>query len=133
MADLFKKLVEKLAMGFLLELHRQEEAYGVTMENFELTGQFGEGRNYKLSMEIVIAHDFKLVEKVGQGAYGMIYKALQVSSGRHVAVKLEKASSPIPQVFYEAKVYSKLQGKRGIPKLHFIGIEGDFNVLVVEL
>jgi hypothetical protein len=52
LADLFRKLVEKLAMGFLLELHRQEEAYGVTMENFEITGQFGEDRQYKLRMEI---------------------------------------------------------------------------------
>jgi len=52
MADLFRKLVEKLAMGFLIELSKQEEAYGVTMENFELTGDFGSDRKYKLTMEI---------------------------------------------------------------------------------
>lgn len=47
-----------------------------------------------------------------------------------------------PQLIYEAKVLKYLQGARkpssltpsaGIPQLHWYGIEGEYNVMVLEL
>jgi len=33
---------------------------------------------------------------------------------------------------HEARVYKKLQGGLGIPKLFWVGVQGDFNVMVIE-
>ena len=38
-----------------------------------------------------------------------------------------------PQLVYEANVYKLLKGGVGIPKIYWVGREGDFNVLVMEL
>ena len=34
---------------------------------------------------------------------------------------------------YEAKLYARLQGGIGIPAVKYYGVEGDFNVMVMEL
>jgi len=34
---------------------------------------------------------------------------------------------------YEAKLYEKLKGNLGIPSIHWFGVEGDFNVLVMDI
>jgi casein kinase 1 len=34
---------------------------------------------------------------------------------------------------YEAKLYPYLKGGEGIPSIYWVGIEGDYNVMVIEL
>ncbi len=36
-------------------------------------------------------------------------------------------------MLHEARVYKKIQGGVGIPKIYWVGVQGDFNVLVMEL
>jgi len=36
-------------------------------------------------------------------------------------------------LIYESKLYKYLKGGEGIPKIYWIGIEGDYNVMVIEL
>jgi len=56
-----------------------------------------------------------------------------------VAIKIESANSRHPQLSYEYKLYTILNsgtnGNRalGIPRVHWFGREGDFNVLVMDL
>ena len=33
----------------------------------------------------------------------------------------------------EAKIYEKLVGEEGVPKVHWIGVEGDFSVMVMDI
>lgn len=40
-------------------------------------------------MDLIIDNEFKLIEKIGEGAYGMIYEAIQLSTNRPWAAKLE--------------------------------------------
>jgi len=75
---------------------------------------------------------FKLDKQLGAGAFGEIYSALDTDSGDLVAVKLERVDAEYPQLIYEARVYKKLQSKRGIPRLHYVGQEQNYNVLVME-
>ena len=42
-------------------------------------------------------------------------------------------STKHPQLQYESKIYRVLQGGLGIPNIHWFGVEGDFNVLVMDL
>jgi casein kinase 1 len=50
-----------------------------------------------------------------------------------VAIKLEPVRTKHPQLLYETKLYRILQGGVGIPNVHWFGVEGDYNVMVIDL
>ncbi|KAE9589734.1 putative protein kinase CK1-CK1 family [Lupinus albus] len=84
-------------------------------------------------MDHVIGGKFKLVRKIGAGSFGELYLGVNVQSGDEVAVKLEPAKTKHPQLHYESKLYMLLQGGTGIPHLKWFGVEGDYNVMVIDL
>ncbi|KAA3457874.1 casein kinase I isoform X1 [Gossypium australe] len=45
----------------------------------------------------------------------------------------ENVKTKHPQLLYESKLYRILQGGTGIPNLRWFGVEGDYNVLVIDL
>jgi len=76
---------------------------------------------------------YKLIKKIGSGSFGDIYQGQHVITNEEVAIKLEPAKSKHPQLLYESKLYKILSGGVGIPQVRYFGIEGDFNVMVMEL
>merc|ERR1712187_892834 len=38
-----------------------------------------------------------------------------------------------PQLLYESKLYKILAGGVGVPNVHWYGVEGDYNVMVIDL
>lgn len=80
-----------------------------------------------------MAGKYVLVKKIGNGAFGEIYSAINTKNQEEVAVKLELMTSKHPQLFYEVKLYKLLSGAVGIPQIHWYGIEGDYNVMVMDL
>ncbi|XP_019428362.1 PREDICTED: casein kinase 1-like protein 10 isoform X2 [Lupinus angustifolius] len=84
-------------------------------------------------MDHVIGGKFKLGRKIGAGSFGELYLGVNVQTGEEVAVKLEPAKTKHPQLHYESKLYMLLQGGTGIPHLKWFGVEGDYNVMVIDL
>ncbi|KAG5004509.1 hypothetical protein JHK82_028525 [Glycine max] len=84
-------------------------------------------------MDHVIGGKFKLGRKIGSGSFGELYLGVNVQSGEEVAVKLESVKTKHPQLHYESKLYMLLQGGTGIPHLKWFGVEGDYNVMVIDL
>ncbi|KAJ9182296.1 hypothetical protein P3X46_006304 [Hevea brasiliensis] len=84
-------------------------------------------------MDHVIGGKYKLGRKIGSGSFGELYLGINVQSGDEVAVKLESAKTKHPQLHYESKLYMLLQGGTGIPHLKWFGVEGDHNVMVIDL
>ncbi|PQM38830.1 casein kinase I [Prunus yedoensis var. nudiflora] len=84
-------------------------------------------------MEHVIAGKFKLGRKIGSGSFGELYLGVNVQTGEEVAVKLEPVKTKHPQLHYESKLYMLLQGGTGIPHLKWFGVEGDYNIMVIDL
>lgn len=84
-------------------------------------------------MDHVIGGKFKLGRKIGSGSFGELYLGVNVQSGEEVAVKLESVKTKHPQLHYESKLYMLLQGGTGIPHLRWFGVEGDYNVMVIDL
>jgi serine/threonine protein kinase len=80
-----------------------------------------------------VAGKYRLIRKIGSGSFGDIFLATNISTGEEVAVKLEVLRTQHPQLAYEAKLYRVLQGGEGIPSIRYCGIEGDYNVLVMDL
>ncbi|KAJ7972628.1 putative Casein kinase [Quillaja saponaria] len=84
-------------------------------------------------MEHAIAGKFKLGRKIGSGSFGELYLGVNVQTGEEVAVKLEPVKTKHPQLHYESKIYMLLQGGTGVPHLKWFGVEGDYNVMVIDL
>lgn len=96
-------------------------------------------------MDFRVGYNYRLGRKIGSGAFGDIYLGTDISTcrrafgsemialGEEVAVKLEPVTSKNPQLGFEYKVYRLLKGGVGIPAVYYYGVEGTFNVMVMEL
>ena len=84
-------------------------------------------------LTLQINQSYHLVRKLGSGSFGDIYMGVNHTSGVKVAVKLEQLSSRHQQLEHEASVYRILQGSVGVPQMIWSGVEGGYNVLVMEL
>ncbi|XP_028777824.1 casein kinase 1-like protein 4 [Neltuma alba] len=84
-------------------------------------------------MERIIGGRFKMGRKIGSGSFGEIYIAADIQTSEIVAMKMESRKTKHPQLLYEAKLYNALQGGSGVPSMKWHGIDGDNNVLVMDL
>ena len=86
-----------------------------------------------VSADTVIAGKYRLGRKLGSGSFGVIHHAITVGTNEEVAIKLEPANTRHPQLQYESRLYRIFQGAIGIPAIHWYGVEGEFNVMVMDL
>ncbi|CAA3011596.1 casein kinase 1 2 [Olea europaea subsp. europaea] len=84
-------------------------------------------------MEPRVGNKFQLGRKIGSGSFGEIYIGTNIQTNEEVAIKLENIKTKHPQLHYESRSYKTLQGGTGIPNLKWFGVEGDYNVLVMDL
>jgi len=83
------------------------------------------------------ASNFKLVRRLGSGAFGEIFQGVNPKTNQEVAIKFENANTKHPQLFFEAKLYQYLlrdsTSDRGIPRVYYCATEGDHNIMVMDL
>lgn len=106
--------------------HSNQEAHGVHRST----------SRSKMSMELRVGKKYRLGRKIGSGSFGDIYIGTNVTTGEEVAIKLESVKTKHPQLIYESKVYKiLLSGSSviGIPYVRWYGVEGDYNVMVLDL
>nr|VDD22902.1 unnamed protein product [Brassica oleracea] len=84
-------------------------------------------------MEPRVGNKFRLGRKIGSGSFGEIYLGTDIQTNEEVAIKLENVKTKHPQLLYESKLYKVLQGGTGVPNIKWYGVEGEFNVLVIDL
>ncbi|XP_074569735.1 casein kinase 1-like protein 2 [Curcuma longa] len=84
-------------------------------------------------MEPRVGNKFRLGRKIGSGSFGEIYLGTNIQTNEEIAIKLENVKTKHPQLLYESKLYRILQGGTGIPNVRWFGVEGDYNVLVMDL
>ncbi|KAL3531215.1 hypothetical protein ACH5RR_010537 [Cinchona calisaya] len=84
-------------------------------------------------MDHVVGGKFKLGRKIGSGSFGELYLGVNIQNGEEVAIKLESVKTKHPQLHYESKIYMLLQGGTGIPNLKWFGVEGEYNIMVIDL
>ncbi|KAH9326978.1 hypothetical protein KI387_007156, partial [Taxus chinensis] len=84
-------------------------------------------------MEPRVGNRYRLGRKIGSGSFGEIYLGTNIQTNEEVAIKLENVKTKHPQLLYESKLYRILQGGTGIPNVRWFGVEGDYNVLVMDL
>jgi len=84
-------------------------------------------------MELRVGGKYRLGRKIGSGSFGDIYIGTNTQTGVEIAIKLESIKSKHPQLLYESKLYKILSGGVGVPYVHWYGVEGDYNVMVIDL
>ena len=87
-------------------------------------------------MNVLIAGKYCLKLRIGNGSFGSIFMGTTNDTNQDIAIKLEKIGSKHTHLAQEWKVLKELNNcKRaiGIPQLKWFGIEGDYQVLVMEL
>eukprot|EP01064_Diplonema_japonicum_P028873 TRINITY_DN4538_c2_g2_i1.p1 TRINITY_DN4538_c2_g2~~TRINITY_DN4538_c2_g2_i1.p1 ORF type:complete len:371 (+),score=40.86 TRINITY_DN4538_c2_g2_i1:117-1115(+) len=95
-----------------------------------------EGAVGKAFRDTLVGGKFKVGKKIGAGSFGEIYNAQNETTGEMLAMKLEMSSAKYPQLVNEAIVYKTLNanGSRvGIPRLHWYGTEGEYNIMIIDL
>jgi serine/threonine protein kinase len=83
---------------------------------------------------------YKIIKKLGNGAFGDIYKVEKKKNGGFLAAKVEKAVKDQKHImlFWESKLIHKLRGKTAVPNLHFVGDEKTedgkmYHVMVMDM
>lgn len=77
---------------------------------------------------------FLVCDKIGEGAFGVVYKGKCEKTGNEVAIKLEREpDAPTSFIKHEAKVLIALKGCRGVPPLLGYGVVQDHRYLVLPL
>jgi serine/threonine protein kinase len=81
----------------------------------------------------MIAHKYKLIEKINEGSFGTIFKAENIRTKEMVAIKFENKSEQMKSLKNEARIYQYLGKLNGFPQLKTFGTTGDVNYLVMDL
>lgn len=84
-------------------------------------------------IDLRVAGKWKLIKKCGSGAFGEIYQGQHIKTDDYVAIKLEPLKTKFPQLSYESKLYKALMGAKGIPNVHWSGVDGSYNCMVMDL
>ena len=86
----------------------------------------------KRTVEIRVGGRYRLGKKIGTGAFGEIFEGTDIFDSSSVAIKLEHNSVKYPQLLFEAKLLKSIPGT-GIPVMHWFGIAGEYNAMVMDL
>ncbi|GAA0140267.1 non-receptor serine/threonine protein kinase [Lithospermum erythrorhizon] len=84
-------------------------------------------------MDLVVGGKFKMGRKIGSGSFGELYLGVNIQNGEEVGIKREPVKTRHPQLHYESKIYVLLQGGIGVPGIKWFGVEGEYNVMVIDL
>ena len=82
--------------------------------------------------ESLVFKKYKLINKIGKGAFGKVYSVQNINNKKTFAMKIEPLSSKNSNLQTEAFYLFSLQGF-GIPKFITFGHNKTYNILVEEL
>lgn len=83
-------------------------------------------------MEIIIGKKYKIIQELGDGAFGKVFKAENILTKKLVAIKIEKERES-RLLKYEARVYNLLNNIKNIPKIRLFGTEENYTYMVIDL
>lgn len=83
-------------------------------------------------MSTTIAYNkYKIIDKIGEGAFGSIMKGLNIRTGEKVAIKVEPIE--LQMLINETKIYHYLRGLKGIPSVKWFGKDEKNYYMVLSL
>jgi serine/threonine protein kinase len=86
------------------------------------------------NISVVIANKYRIIEEIGKGAFGTVYKGEHVKTNTLVAIKLEQKDNEYKTIRYETMILNYLyeNGCRITPAVFWYGVAGNYRCLVMD-
>lgn len=84
-------------------------------------------------MSFILNNKYKILNKIGGGSFGMIYKGQNMRTCEFVAIKSEPIQLGINLLKNESIIYQYLQNCRGVPTVKWFGKDDDNYYMVINL
>ncbi len=81
----------------------------------------------------IINNKYKLLERIGQGNFGSIYKGKNIRTNESVAIKIEPIIYQLKLLKNESKIYQYLNGYKNIPNVKWFGKDDVNYYMVINL
>lgn len=81
----------------------------------------------------VIGQKYKIVEKIGEGNFGIVFKGINIRNNELVAIKVENNDKKSKVLNNEAKVLKHLSGLDCVPKFNWFGAFDNHRFIVMQL
>ena len=82
---------------------------------------------------MIISNKYEILEQIGEGGFGKIYKGRNIRTGENVAIKVEPIENQTKLLKNETKIYQYLASGEGIPQIKWFGVDDKNNYMVVTL
>jgi len=82
---------------------------------------------------MILSNKYEIVEQIGEGCFGKIYKGRNIRTGENVAIKVEAIESQTKLLKNETKIYQYLSSGKGIPRVKWFGVDEKNNYMVFTL
>lgn len=81
----------------------------------------------------ILFNKYKLLDKIGNGSYGEIYKGVNIRTKEYVAIKIENIQHGKRLLKNEAIIYKYLNNCKGIPTIKWFGVDTQHNYMIINL
>jgi serine/threonine protein kinase len=81
----------------------------------------------------LIANKYRIINKIGSGSFGFIFKGINVRTNEKVAIKIENVSDELKLLKHESNVYRILSNIVGVPKIKWYGKDELYYYMVIDL
>jgi len=81
----------------------------------------------------IIGNKYKLLEKIGEGSFGSIYKGENIRTKEYVAIKVEPIINDLKLLKNESTIYQYLINNEGIPNVKWFGKDQINYYMVINL
>ena len=81
----------------------------------------------------MISNKYKVLEQIGSGNFGGVFKGENIRTGEKVAIKISSVKSEYNLLKNEAKIYQLIGNAPHFPQLKWYGVENDRHYLVINL
>lgn len=81
----------------------------------------------------ILFNKYKLLDKIGHGSYGEIYKGVNIRTKEYVAIKIENIQHGKRLLKNEANIYKYLNNCKGIPTIKWFGVDTQHNYMIINL
>ena len=90
-------------------------------------------QGYIMTTELTINNKYKLIEQIGSGNFGSIYKGQNIRTTENVAIKIEAIDASVKLLKNESVIYQYLIGCAGVPSVKWFGRDDKNYYMVINL
>jgi casein kinase I family protein HRR25 len=81
----------------------------------------------------LINNKYLLLEKIGEGSFGSIYRGQNIRTKEYVAIKVEEIKNNLKLLKHETVVYQYLNNSLGVPAVKWFGKDEKNYYMIIEL